>query len=219
MSRRSAKRLLAGGVLVVEVILVVVLAAHLPLAVRGLGHPAQAAATPPGTSTPAAPATVPTPAPTPSSTVPAPAPAAPQGTVYRCTTNELRLSLGQTQGGGGQSSQAYLLTNTTSHSCGLVGYPGMQMQDSQGTALPTTAVRMGTEGPTVILAPGAVASFQAIWQNGFGYATPPPSCAFPARMAVIPPNAFTQLAVGVQGMEVCGNGRIEVTTVVAGSNP
>lgn len=164
------------------------------------------------TTVPAAPA--PTAAPTPTA-APAPAPAA----VYRCLTDDLRLTLGQTRGAAGQFARFFLLTNISQQSCGLIGFPGMQMLDAKGAALPTDVVRTGTKWPTVILAPGGVASFEAIWENGFGYTTPPPSCAFPARMEVTPPNAYTSLEVGVQGMEVCSNGLLEVTSVVSGSDP
>lgn len=195
------------------------------LLIAACGSPAQGGI--PSTTTPAPSGGLATP--TPLAPPPSTAPGAPlsgspaatpaPATVYRCQTDQLRLSLGQWHGAGGQFSQAYQLTDTTDHSCGLIGYPGMQMLNAQGGSMPTTVTRWGTKYPTVILAPGGVASFEAIWQNGFGYTTPPPSCEFPATMEVTPPNAFTTLSVGVSGMEVCANGDLQVSSVVAGSNP
>ena len=179
------------------------------------GRPASVPAPMPSGEPASAPAPVSTPTagPTGSATNPAPP------TIYRCDTSDLSAGLGEALGAGGQSSRYFLLTNVSDHPCGLIGYPGLQMLDANGAALATQVSRWGTKWPTVILQPGGVASFEVIWQNGFGYATPPPSCAFPARIEVTPPNAYTSLAVAVQGIEVCSNGLLEVTSVVAGTNP
>lgn len=76
----------------------------------------------------------------------------------RCTTDDLDISLGQTQGAAGSQLIDLTFTNVSAAECSLTGYPGVALVDSAGEQLGSAAEREDTgTGSPVDLAPEAVA--------------------------------------------------------------
>jgi hypothetical protein len=167
-----------------------------------------------------APATTATSAPATSTTrATSPATTAPGGPT-QCPTPKLTASVYGSSGAAGTIETTIALTSSATASCTLGGYPGLQMLDSSGAALPTTVVRKGSYPftampPTVVtVAPG-----QAVYFN-MGYSDVPSgsetSCPTSATLAVTPPNSYTSTPVSAQ-LAPCDNGSITVSPVFAGT--
>lgn len=168
---------------------------------------APSARTPASSTPPASPAPTIGTTPAPTAT---PTPAAAAGD--RCLVSQLSLSTGPRSAGAGTIQETFILTNTGSTTCQLVGYPGMQML-SGGQNIPTKVVRTPGPEPAVTLAPGATSSFLAQWHDQTGYTTP---CASSQQVQVTPPNATEQLTL-TASIQACPDGTINVTAVTAGS--
>ena len=141
-----------------------------------------------------------------------------------CQPNQLSLAydpLDSPGGAAGSVGLTYRLTNTSTGTCSLTGYPGLQLRDSAGHPMTTTVTRSTVITPSrVSLTPGASAFFTIIFatQTGFGNLVCPTS----ASLAVIPPNDRSALVLTGAGGELqvyggntqhlqCGN--ITVTAV------
>jgi hypothetical protein len=168
------------------------------------------------TSTTAAPAST-----TSTTAVPASTTSTGPGGPTQCPTTSLTPSIFGSSGAAGTIETTITLTSSATTSCTLAGYPGLQMLNSAGAALPTTVVRGGnysfTNFPatTVSLAPG-----QALYFN-MGYSDvvsgSQTSCPVSASLQVTPPNSFTSLTVAAQ-LGPCDNGSITVSPVFASTN-
>jgi hypothetical protein len=128
--------------------------------------------------------------------------------VPRCQPGELSIAYDRSASSGGAAGSfgmTYRLTDTSSSTCELHGYPGLQLRDQQGKPLPTTTIRSPHGGvPTVTLAPGDHAWFDIEFatQTGFGNLTCPRSTS----LAVIPPNEYSHLVVRGTGGELAPYG-------------
>lgn len=89
-----------------------------------------------------------TPAPTVSTT--ATPTATPTPGVPRCHTADLTLTVGQANGAAGTSYIGIGLTNKSTVTCTIYGYPGASVLDSAGTQLGAAAVRSTTITPALI---------------------------------------------------------------------
>lgn len=79
----------------------------------------------------------------------------------RCTTGELKGSIGQTGGAAGSVYVQLLLTNTGKRTCELTGFPGVSyVAGADGHQVGPAAARSGPPGTTVRLAPGQAAAAQ-----------------------------------------------------------
>lgn len=137
-------------------------------------------------------------------------------TVTRCHTADLALHSGQISAGAGNRFAPLFFSNTSTAPCTLYGFPGLQMLDAQGNALPTNARWGGGQlanqpGPTTVtLQPGASAEFMIHWEViPVGNET---SCPTSAKLEVTPPNAYNFLVIPMS-MHACGGGTIDVSAV------
>ena len=140
--------------------------------------------------------------------------------ITRCDSPDLTVGLGRVDAGAGNRYEPITLTNTSSRTCDLYGFPGMQMYDAANQPLPTKVVWGGgfmtlQPGPSeVVLAPGAVASFLMHWEViPVGSET---SCPTSDHVALTPPDAFTSITVPLH-LDACGGGELDVSAVRAGS--
>lgn len=177
-----------------------------------------------GTGNPQSTATQPTTSPKPAtsaSAAPAAAPSAPAAG-ERCHTRELGASLQQQRPGGGNRYAVLTLTNRSSRSCPVTGFPGLQLLDSSRRPLPTNVVRDQQQpAQTVQLAPGAAAFTMLHWGLVAGDGEPQTTqCeAAPAALEVTPPDETTQLVIGWTYGPVCQKGRIDLPALAPGTGP
>jgi hypothetical protein len=143
-------------------------------------------------------------------------------TVPGCTGANYALSLLGTEGAAGTFEVTFGFKNTSSATCPLMGYPGIQLVAANGSNLPTTTDRGGSESftdfapTTVNLGPGATAYFNMAYSDvttGTESSCPPAT-----TVKVIPPNTSTQLQVAAQ-LVVCNNGTVTVSPVFGKDSP
>ncbi|MDH6696141.1 DUF4232 domain-containing protein [Streptomyces griseoviridis] len=132
----------------------------------------------------------------------------------RCHTSELRASVGRDNPGAGQENFPIVLTNTSSHSCTLRGYPGAAFRSAAGKQLGPDPKRSSGSPDTVTLTPGASA-----WA-GLSFSNPEVSeakAATPASLLVTPPDERDALTVKWPGgqVPVSGNSSSVFLTVFA----
>ncbi|MGX1365530.1 hypothetical protein RKD19_000889 [Streptomyces canus] len=117
----------------------------------------------------------------------------------RCHTSELSASVGRNNPGAGQENFPVVLTNTSSRTCTLYGYPGTAFVDASGRQLGPDPQRSPGDAQTVRLAPG-----RSAWA-GLSFANPEVSgadTATPAALVVTPPDEQDPLKVTWKGGEV-----------------
>jgi hypothetical protein len=101
--------------------------------------------------------------------------------------------------------------NTSGTACSLYGYPGLQMLDSSGHAIPTDVIRgTSTTVPSVPeelvpIAPGAEASFDLGFPDGTGYGSA--VCPTSTNVEITPPNATQPITISWQ-IQPYGGGTI-----------
>ncbi|HUY99422.1 MAG TPA: DUF4232 domain-containing protein [Thermomicrobiaceae bacterium] len=139
-----------------------------------------------------------------------------------CQPAQLRAGVGSSNGATGHILTVFTLMNTSTATCTLYGYPGMQLLDGSGNPLPTTVHRGGAGSPfallddpaqLVYLAPGDSASFDV------GFAHIPsgayPNCPVSAQLEITPPNDYSQLTIPAM-IDACG-GQLYTSPVVWGT--
>jgi hypothetical protein len=139
-----------------------------------------------------------------------------------CLATQLAMVPQNGNGAAGTIYQTVVMTNSSSTTCTLYGYPGMQLLDAQGGDIPTTVVRGGLGGGApagatqpatlVTLAPGQAAAFAMQFEDvQVGNET---SCPTSAKAEITPPN---DTAPGVVAMAIgpCDNGTVHVSPVFA----
>ncbi|MEU6372388.1 DUF4232 domain-containing protein [Streptomyces sp. NPDC046909] len=169
------------------------------------GDSASAPETLPGTAAPATsdgttatPSDEPTPTPTSSTPSPAAGTATGDGGT-RCHTSELEATLGRNDPGAGQENFPLILTNTSSRTCTVHGYPGAAFVDASGKQLGPDPKRTPGTATTVKLAPG-----QNTW-SGITFANPEISgarTANPDALLVTPPDERDPLKISWSAGEV-----------------
>ncbi|MEV5319577.1 DUF4232 domain-containing protein [Streptomyces sp. NPDC052687] len=128
----------------------------------------------------------------------------------RCRTPDLRASVGRNDPGAGQENHPILLTNTSSRTCTLHGYPGAAFADASGRQLGPDPRRRPESPARLRLAPGGSA-----WA-GLSYADPRISgarTAVPAVLLVTPPGEREPLRVPWSAGEVPVGGNESAVTV------
>ncbi|CAM5360796.1 MULTISPECIES: DUF4232 domain-containing protein [Streptomyces] len=114
----------------------------------------------------------------------------------RCHTSELRASLGTDDPGAGQENFPLVLTNASSRTCTVTGYPGAAFTDASGRQLGPDPARTPGGATPVTLAPG-----RSAW-SGLSFTNPAVSgakSAKPAWLLVTPPNERDSLRVAWTG--------------------
>ncbi|CAM5416024.1 DUF4232 domain-containing protein [Streptomyces griseomycini] len=131
----------------------------------------------------------------------------------RCRTSELRAAVGRMDPGAGQRNFPVVLTNVSSRTCTLYGYPGAAFVDASGAQLGPDPERSPGGAATVALAPG-----ESAWA-GLRYASPGASgarTATPAALLVTPPDEREPLKVPWRAgpVPVAGNASTVFLTVL-----
>lgn len=117
----------------------------------------------------------------------------------RCHTSELRATAGRNNPGAGQENFPIVLTNASSRTCTLRGYPGTAFVDASGRQLGPDPKREPGTPATVTLAPG-----RSAWA-GLTFSNPEVSgahAATPASLLVTPPDERDHLTVTWKGGQV-----------------
>jgi hypothetical protein len=143
-------------------------------------------------------------------------------TVPGCTGANYTLSLLGTEGAAGTNEVTFGLRNTSSATCVLFGYPGIELLGAGGAGIATNDVRGGVESFTdfpaadVSVATGATAYFNIGYSDVVSGGES--SCPTTTGIQVIPPNTTTELKVAGQ-FTVCNGGTVDVSPVFgAGSS-
>ncbi len=156
--------------------------------------------------------------PTATASTPSPATGTP-GRSTRCHTSELEATLGRNDPGAGQENFPVILTNTSSRTCTLHGYPGAAFVDASGKQLGPDPKRSPGTPVTVKLAPG-----QNAW-SGITFSNPEISgarTANPDALLVTPPDERDPLKVAWTAgrVPVSGNASsVFLTVFAAGTAP
>jgi hypothetical protein len=146
-------------------------------------------------------------------------PSSATGASGRCHTSELRASVGPNDPGAGQENFPIVLTNTSSRSCTVRGYPGAAFTDASGRQLGPDPRRQPGTAAAVTLAPG-----KSAWA-GLSFSNPEVSgahAASPASLLVTPPDERDHLTVVWQGGQVPVSGNsssVFLTAFSAGTGP
>ncbi|MGW2471341.1 DUF4232 domain-containing protein [Streptomyces bauhiniae] len=132
----------------------------------------------------------------------------------RCHTSELRAAVGRNDPGAGQENFPVVLTNKSSRTCTLRGYPGTAFVNASGTQLGPDPERTSGSPVTVTLRPG-----QSAWA-GLTFSNPQISgakTAKPASLVITPPDERDPLKVAWTGgaVPVSGNSSSVRLTVFA----
>jgi hypothetical protein len=143
-----------------------------------------------------------------------------------CQPSQLQFSIGSSNGAAGTIESGLTLKNISTTTCQLDGYPGMQLFDANGNALPTNVVRGGGPQlmPAIANSPPTVVVLGPQQQAGFSlsYSDVPvgsqTSCPTSAKARVTPPNdtAFAEVALKIGP---CGGGTIHVSPIYPGAAP
>jgi hypothetical protein len=156
-------------------------------------------------------------------------PAAPaaSGSWPQCRRAQLTMTATGEGAALGHVGVLFTMRNTSSASCRLEGYPGLQLLDSKGDALPTMVVRAvggaylfpAVMPRSVAMAPGAVGSFDLQYYNSpVGAAANQPyatACPAAAQVAVTLPDSAGSSVVPAS-MAPC-EGQVLVSPVVPGA--
>jgi Protein of unknown function (DUF4232) len=143
-------------------------------------------------------------------------------TVPGCTGSNYTLSILGTQGAAGTFEVTFGFRNTSSATCPLDGYPGIQLLGSGGADIATDTVEGGgpsftTFAPsTVEVAGGATAYFNM----GYSDVTTGTETSCPTATAIeaTPPGTSTALQVSGQFV-VCNGGTVNVSPVFGKGSP
>jgi Domain of unknown function (DUF4232) len=116
----------------------------------------------------------------------------------------------------GHQGTTFRFTNRLSVPCTVFGYPGAQLLDGDGNALPTTVVRgngylFPDPGPMRVVVPsGGSTDFRLEWSDvPTGAET---TCPTASAIRVTPPDEFSPLSVPVT-ITACAGGRLNVTAL------
>jgi hypothetical protein len=176
----------------------------------GVTGSATSSASAPTSDVPGASASVPTTSGTSAGT---PTPELSSQNMQRCHTSDLTGHVEGHGAGAGQRYAALGLTNKTATVCKIYGYPGLQLVDAYGSAMPTTARRDEAVAPTLLMVKPA----QTVWAVLHWTVVPAEDetanhCApGPTSLRVIPPDETTQLTMTFDYGPICQHGTIMVS--------
>jgi hypothetical protein len=183
------------------------------VALAGCSSPKQSATSTSGATTTTTTTVAPTTTPVPTTTT---------TTVPGCTGANYTLSLLGTEGAAGTNEVTFGLRNTSSATCALFGYPGVELLGPDGAVIATNDVRGGVESFTnfpaanVSVADGATAYFNIGYSDVVSGGES--SCPTSTAIQVIPPDTTTELKVAGR-FTVCNSGTVDISPVFgAGSS-
>ncbi|SHH41915.1 DUF4232 domain-containing protein [Streptomyces sp. 3214.6] len=129
----------------------------------------------------------------------------------RCRTADLRASIGPNRPGAGQENFAVVLTNNSTRTCTVYGFPGIAFVDGGGEAVtPDPGRAVGQEEPTVTLKPGASAWSALTFANPAATGV---TTVTPAAVLVTPPDETASIKVAWSGDKVSNTGKASVPQV------
>jgi hypothetical protein len=135
-------------------------------------------------------------------------------TVPGCTGANYILSVLGTEGAAGTNEVTFGLRNTSSATCVLFGYPGVELLGPDGAAIATNDVRGGGESFTNFPAANVSVPTGASAYFNIGYSDVvsggESSCPTTTGIQVIPPNTTVELKVAGQ-FTVCNAGTVDVS--------
>jgi hypothetical protein len=126
-----------------------------------------------------------------------------------CTATQLTAALGGGDAGAGNLYRYLVLTNKSTTTCHLTGFPGVSMLDANGKQIGQPATRTQTSYTQVVLAPGGSASDTIHTVNQQG-----PCLATSTQLRIYPPGSKASLLIPGQVTE-CYN-TFEITPLSAG---
>ncbi|WP_198042868.1 MULTISPECIES: DUF4232 domain-containing protein [Actinoalloteichus] len=136
----------------------------------------------------------------------------------RCHAGGLSGSLESLDSAAGNRYANLILTNDGDEPCAIYGYGGLELVDTDGTALPTQLERVADPAPTLVeLAPGEHATKLLHWGVVPGEEEEPEGdCGTePTSIRVIPPDETDSLNVDWELGPVCQDGRIDGSVYVS----
>lgn len=139
------------------------------------------------TSAPTSPAP-PVSQPTPSETTSVSSPTEEPAVTQACTDDYLTVTAGPVESADTTRRVVVTFTNTASHVCALVGYPGADLVTAAGGVLIHVARRPANAAPRLTLHPGEAATADV--QSSAIDTTTGDSCGRIGTLVVIPPNDF-----------------------------
>jgi Protein of unknown function (DUF4232) len=158
----------------------------------GTGAPTTTAA--PATSDPGAPSATAAPPTTPEQTTPS---------TDRCHTSEVSVAFGPEDAGAGSRMSTVILTNTSTRTCTVYGYGGLQLLDAGKHALPNGLTREASPAPVLLrVAPGG-----KVYKD-FRFGVVPSGsekCPAPAYVRITPPDETDNRLVPWTLGTVCGD--------------
>jgi hypothetical protein len=107
-----------------------------------------------------------------------------------CTTSQLTGALGGSDAGAGNLYRYLVLTNHSSTTCHLTGYPGVSLLDSAGKQIGKPADRQPSRYAPVVLRPGASASDTIHTVNHMGKCLPAS-----AKVRIYPPGNTASMVI------------------------
>ena len=138
-----------------------------------------------------------------------------------CLPSQLHVAVTGSEGAAGTTEISFSLTDSSSLSCTMYGYPGMLLLSAGGAELPTVVTRGGglsfeNVAPTnVVLKPGQAAFFNLGYNDVTQGTT---SCSSAPQVEITPPNDTSYAVVSVPQINACGNGALNVSAVFASTN-
>lgn len=144
------------------------------------------------------------------------------GAPSRCGTDMLSARFTAQGAAAGHRYAALILTDSSSLTCRVFGYPGMQLLGASGEQLPTNVIRLVHTQPVLVtLHPGQSAWTMLRWSVIPGQGEPQASQCEPTPQSawVTPPDERTQLTVPWTMGFVCEHGSIELNPLSPGTGP
>lgn len=144
------------------------------------------------------------------------------GAPSRCGTDMLSTRFTVQGAAAGHRYAALILTDSSSLTCRVFGYPGMRLLGASGAELPTNVLRLGHTQPELItLHPGQSAWTMLRWSVIPGPGEPQGSQCEPTPQSawVTPPDERTHLTVPWTMGFVCEHGSIELNPFSPGTGP
>jgi hypothetical protein len=140
--------------------------------------------------------------------------------VPRCRLSQLTLAQPKSTGAAGSVRMRFVFTNVSATTCKLFGFPGMQLLNARGAALPTYVVRGASNvvpaepEADVVMTHSQHASFYAGYSN---VPTGGQPCKVSTSVEVTPPNDTKHFTLKL-AIAPCG-GILTVSPVVHGRLP
>jgi hypothetical protein len=162
--------------------------------------------TTPSVESPEPPSSEPPATPPPSPEVPPPPPAPAADGKGECKAASLKLSISEGEGAAGTVYRRLVFTNTGTAPCVLQGFPGVSyVAGDDGHQVGPAAVRSGTKGEAINLAPGASAAAPVGFRQVRNYDEAVCKPTAVRGLRVYPPQETASMFIPLEGTGCAGN--------------